>query len=302
MPDTAPSLLDYARRGRTRWYFWILTGLLTLVLALLLQIVVCVALTVALMRQTGVAAPTVLQHLMDLMQKPSDPISFFLFAGAMFGCYLVGLWLAALWLQGKRFGDLVGRWRWGTFAAGAGVWLALIAAGGLLDWVLDPKGFTVTFSPATASLALVAILGLPIQTFAEEFMFRGWIAQGWLLATKNPIATALLSGLMFGSVHLGNPPDGLISAAAASCFGIASTLIAIRLGGLAFSFGMHLVNNLWSAVVVVSSSDVFKGAPGIFSQHTSGLDWSDVGIEALCLALVTALVYVRTRPSLPKAG
>ena len=56
------------------------------------------------------------------------------------------------------------------------------------------------------------------------------------------------------------------------------------------------------AVVVVSSDDVFKGAPAIFSQQTTGLDWSDVGIEAVCLAVVTTLVYVRTRPPLPKAG
>ena len=106
---------------------------------------------------------------------------------------------------------------------------------------------------------------------------------------------------MFGSVHLSNP-NGLLSAASAATFGIATSLIAIRLGSLSFGYGMHLVNNVWGAVVVVSSDDVFKGAPAIFSQHTTGLDWSDVGIEAVCLAVVTTLVYVRTRPPLPKAG
>ena len=222
-------------------------------------------------------------------------------AAVSFGCFLLSFWLSALWIQGKRFGDLIGRWRWSAFAAGALIWLVLIAAGAAVDWLMEPTGFSVSLSDATASLAVVAILGLAVQTFAEEFIFRGWVTQGWLLATKNPVAAALLSGLLFGSIHLPNP-DGLLSAASATVFGIATSLIAIRLGSLAFGYGMHLVNNLWGAVVVVSSTDVFKGAPAVFSQHTSGLDWSDVGIEAVCLAVVTALVYAKTRPRIPKAG
>lgn len=290
---TEPTFLDYARRGRTHhWFRWVGTGLLAIVFGVILQFVVI---------GIAVAAGISLQRVMDMLEKPSDPIGFFLMAGALFGCFVIGLWIAARWIQGKRFSDLIGRWQWGAFGAGALIWLVFIAASSAIDWLIDPQGFTVSMSNATAYLAVAALVGLGVQAFSEEFLFRGWVTQGWLLATKNPVAAALLSGLLFGSVHLSNP-DGLVSAASATTFGIATSLIAIRLGSLAFGYGMHLVNNVWGAVVVVSSNDVFKGAPAIFSQHTSGLDWSDVGIEAVCLAVVTALVYAKTRPRIPKAG
>jgi uncharacterized protein len=292
MTDTPTTYLDYARRGKNHWFRWIGAGLLAIVVGVILQFVVI---------GLAVAGGVTLDHLLNLIEKPSDPIGFFLMTGALFGCFAAGLWLMAWAIQGKRFGDLIGRWRWGAFGAGALVWLVLMVVSSALDWLLQPKGFTVSLSSATTSLAVVAVLGLTVQTFTEEFIFRGWLTQGWLLATKNPIAAAILSGLMFGSVHLSNP-DGLISAASATVFGIAASLITIRIGSLSFAYGMHLVNNVWGAVVVVQSNDVFKGAPAIFSQHTTGLDWSDVGIEAVCLALVTTLVYVRTRPPLPKAG
>ena len=287
MSDLQPSLLDYARRGHTQWWRWLLTGVAAVFMGFIAQLVIGLVLVAVIMAE-GIPADKILGE----VQKPSNPVGFFALAAVSFGCFLISFWLCALWIQAKRFGDLIGRWRWGAFAAGAALWLVLIAAGALIDYLIEPQGFSVTLSSATASLAVVAAGGLIIQTFAEEFIFRGWLTQAWLLATKNPIATAILSGLLFGSIHLPNP-DGVLSAASATVFGIATSLIAIRIGSLAFGYGMHLVNNLWGAVVVVSSTDVFKGAPAIFSQHTTGLDWSDVGIEAACLVLVTALVYWR---------
>jgi hypothetical protein len=303
MTDTPETFLDYARRGHSRnWFRWIATGIVAVVFALVLQIVVYVALAAWLCLHQHLDIQVALQRLLELTEKPTNPPAFFLLAGVLFGCYLVGLWLAAKLIQNKRFGDLIGRWRWDLFVLGALIWVVLIGAGALVDWFVEPKGFTLTVSAATLPLAAAALVGLPFQTFTEEFIFRGGVAQGWLLATKNSIATAILAGLMFGAVHLGNPPNGLLAAAAAAAFGFATTLITIRVGSLAFAFGMHLANNLWDGVVVVSSNDVFKGAPGIFTQNTAGLSWSDVAIEAICLAVVTSLVYIRTKPPLPKAG
>jgi uncharacterized protein len=293
MTDTPLTYLDYARRGKTRWFRWIGAGLLAIVFWLISQVALALAIF-----GVAMAKGFPIDHVVGELQKPSNPVAFFALAAVSFGFFLIATWLAALWIQGKRFGDLIGRWRWSAFGAGALIWLVFIAVGSAADWLMQPRAFSVTLSSATATLAGISLVCLGIQTFSEEFVFRGWLTQGWLLATKNPIVTALLSGLMFGSVHLPNP-NGLLSAASATTFGFATTLIAIRTGSLAFGYGMHLANNLWGAVVVVSSSDVFKGAPAIFSQNTTGLDWWDVGVEAVCLALVTTLVYMRTpRPNL----
>ncbi len=48
--------------------------------------------------------------------------------------------------------------------------------------------------------------------------------------------------------------------------------LALETGGLALGWGLHLVNNLFAGIVVVSSSDVFNGAHALFGQNTPGLN------------------------------
>jgi hypothetical protein len=81
----------------------------------------------------------------------------------------------------------------------------------------------------------------------------------------------------------------------ATVVGVVTALIAIRTGGIAFTYGLHLINNLFGAVVVVSSSDVFKGSPGLITQTTPNLMWWDVGSGAVMLALVAWLILSRTQ-------
>jgi hypothetical protein len=69
-------------------------------------------------------------------------------------------------------------------------------------------------------------------------------------------------------------------------------LITIRTSGVAFSYGLHLANNLFGAVVVVSAGDVFAGSPGLLRQNTPGLIWLDVLATVLALA---ALVWIAAR-------
>ena len=81
-------------------------------------------------------------------------------------------------------------------------------------------------------------------------------------------------------------------------FGVVLALIAIRTGGVALSFGLHLANNLFAAVVLVSKGDAFHGAPGVFAQNTPQLMWWDTGVGALAL-VVAAVVVMRSRRLAP---
>jgi hypothetical protein len=75
--------------------------------------------------------------------------------------------------------------------------------------------------------------------------------------------------------------------------------IAIRTGGIAFTWGLHLINNLFGAVFVVSASDVFNGTPGLFTQSTPNLIWLDVasGIAILAIPLWFVMRFVPQDPS-----
>jgi len=58
-------------------------------------------------------------------------------------------------------------------------------------------------------------IGAAIQTFAEEFVFRGYLTQGLLVATRRTIPTVLISGALFGAMHIPNGlPQGPSMAAA----------------------------------------------------------------------------------------
>jgi membrane protease YdiL (CAAX protease family) len=221
--------------------------------------------------------------LVTRMQDPSEPRIFFASIAANFLSLLAGLVLAARWIQGKRFIDLLGAWSWRQAAAGAAAWAVILAALAGLDFLIAPEGFKVTLSPATGGLALAAVLGLLPQIFAEEVIFRGWLTQGLALAFRRPLPAALLSGVLFGSIHL---PNGVPQAVSATIFGVLMALIAMRLGGIAFTTGLHLVNNLFAAVVLVSGQDVFRGVPGVFSQSTPQLMAFDVATSSLALALL----------------
>src|SRR5207253_2441247 len=141
--------------------------------------------------------------------------------GIVFASLLLGLWAAIRLIQGKRFGDLTGRWTWRRVGLGAGVWSVVLVAATLLDLAIRPSGFKVTAGTLTPAIVAVAMLCLAVQTFAEEWVFRGWITQGLLLAFRGrPLATSVVAGLIFGSVHV---PNGLPQAANAVAFGVATS-------------------------------------------------------------------------------
>jgi membrane protease YdiL (CAAX protease family) len=283
------SYLDHAQRGRNAWWLYALATVLGIVLSFAVD--------------TGLGAGLILTHVLPhdfplQLMNPAQPIAFFLGNGVVFATMIGGFSLMAWLLQKKTPLDIVGAWRWKQFGAGLAIWTLCLGLASLVDFALQPGGFHWTATGQTPVLALSALFGLGVQTFAEEFVFRGYLTQGLLLALKRPLPTALVSGLIFGVMHI---PNGWPQFANATLFGVLTALIAMRTGGIAFTYGLHLVNNLFGAVVVVSANDVFKGAPGLFTQHTPGLLWWDVASGVALLAIPAWLVLSRPIASDPAA-
>ncbi len=279
------SFLDYARRGKTEWWRYALASVAAIAGGLLLFSLALLGLMLG-----GVVGGDLASQLL----KPSHPAIFFGVNGLMFGALALGFALSAWAIQGKRPGDILGWWTWRLFLTGAGIWLVVQVVSTGLDFALAPTHFKLTSGAGTPVLALSAFLGLAVQTFAEEFVFRGYLTQGLLLATRRPLVAAIISGLVFGSLHI---PNGVPQAVNAVVFGVVTALIAMRTGGIAFTWGLHMVNNLWGAVVVVSANDVFNGAPGLLTASVPQLMMLDVAVGAVALIAVGWLVRLSPRPS-----
>jgi CAAX protease family protein len=284
MESQSSEFLAYASRGKNAWWRYLVVCISAIAIMMALLTVVTLALFVT--GKLGSKAVEAIQH-------PTAPAPFFLWnVAGTFGALIIGLAVSAYFIQGKRPADLIGNWRWRLFAVGFGAWTLVQTAATAIDYLLAPHAFSVTVSHATAALALFAAIGLIVQTFTEEFIFRGYATQGIFLALKRPIPASIVSGLIFGALHYWNGIPQMISA---MFFGIACSYVAIRTGGLALTAGVHLANNYFGAVVFVQTDDVFKGSAGIFTQNTPNLMWSDVAVSALAF-LAFAVIVARLWP------
>lgn len=276
------SYLALAARGENAWWRYPVCLIMALLFAGLVLLVPATVLALMHLLPPGGA--------MRLLQ-PKNPVLFFLGIAASSTALILGMAFAAMVVHRKRPRDLVGQWRWRFFAWGVGLWTAVQGGASLIDLLIVPDGFHVSAGGGSASFAAVALIGLLIQTFSEEFVFRGYLTQGLLLAWKKPLPAAITSGLLFGAVHIAN---GIPQALNAVVVGTAFALIAIRTGGIAMSWGLHLANNYFGAVIVVSGNDVFAGSPGLIAQATPQLLWWDVFVAAAALLAVLWLIFRQT--------
>lgn len=269
--------LSYAMRGRTAWWRYVLTPIVGLAFAMLALALLSIGLALLHL------LPSDLAH---QMQNPSSPWIFFAAIAVVFAALGGGLAAAAALIQHKRPDDIIGAWHWRLALSGLLLWLAVQVILSSIDFALVASGFSWV-GHTTPFLALGIFGAVLVQTFTEEFIFRGFVTQGILLALRRPLPAACLSGLVFGAMHI---PNGWPQAINAAWFGIISSVIAIRSGGIALTSGIHLANNYFGAIGVVSGSDVFKDSPGLLIQNTPQLQWWDLGLAVLALTTLPWLL------------
>jgi uncharacterized protein len=153
--------------------------------------------------------------------------------------------------------------RWKRMWTAFGVWTVLNVITMGMALLLYPKNFHVVFQlkPFLISLVL-ALIFLPIQTWFEEFFFRGYIFQRIGQATKTALWPVLITGTVFGLIHLLNPeaekygaltvlPQYLLP-------GLILGLMVAFEEGLEVAMGYHFANNLFGTVAVTSANSAIQ--------------------------------------------
>lgn len=142
--------------------------------------------------------------------------------------------------------------RWGRILAGGGVWLAIAALLSVVEAILYPGRYVLTFQPVTLLIFTVfALILIPLQTSAEELFFRGYLLQWMGLRLKNKWILALLNGLLFFLPHAANPEmaaDSILVGLGYFAMGFFLTLITLQDKGIELALGMHAGNNLFAAL------------------------------------------------------
>jgi membrane protease YdiL (CAAX protease family) len=128
-------------------------------------------------------------------------------------------------------------------------------------------------------LILVAVgsVLIPIQTSTEEYVFRGYLMQGFANLSLNKWFPLLMTSLIFGSMHVFNPEVtkmGYIIMIYYIGTGLFLGVITLMDEGMELALGFHAANNLVGALLVTSDWTVFQ-THSVFidlSEPSAGLD------------------------------
>ena len=205
------------------------------------------------------------------------------------------VWRFATHLPIARLVNVRGRIAGGRIVMGAAAWFALSAIATMIDWRLHPGAYRTTFVASTfVPFALVTLVLLPVQSWAEELFFRGWILR-WASSLQAP-AQVVLSGVVFALPHLGNPEASrqtLLAFGSWFLLGAGWAYVSVRDGGIELAMGAHLANNAFSLLIVGYDGAVLPTS-AIFT--TSSLDLGVTFASLACVVPLFALITRRARP------
>lgn len=186
---------------------------------------------------------------------------------------MIGLFIAVKYIHQKSFTSIITayeRVRWKRVAIGAIAWFVFSCICIWIAWIIDPANFTFTFQLKPFLLTLlIGILFLPAQTWWEEFMMRGYLMQGIGVVTKSAWLPILITSLIFGLLHAGNPEVEAYgfwySMPMYMLPGLLFAMISILDGGLELAMGFHFANNLFGTIAVTSDVSAIQ-ASTVFRQ------------------------------------
>lgn len=132
----------------------------------------------------------------------------------------------------------------------------------LLDYYLSPEDYVYNFEiERFAILALIAIALIPIQTSLEEYIFRGYLMQGFGMLAKNKWFPLLMTSVIFGGLHLFNPEVKMLGYGIMVYYigtGLFLGILTLMDEGMELSLGFHAANNLFTAMLVTSDWTAFQ--------------------------------------------
>lgn len=158
---------------------------------------------------------------------------------------------------------------WKRVLKGATVWFAILGLFTLITYIIDPKGYQFTFNPNTFGILLIlSLITFPIQASFEELFFRGYLMQGFGLISRKPIIPLLATSIIFGLFHVANGTNmtfSIFPVIEASIIGLMFGIITLAENSIETASGIHIINNLYVALIVSSQGSVLGNVPSILT-------------------------------------
>jgi membrane protease YdiL (CAAX protease family) len=291
--DVPRSFLQVMRSRDWAWWRPLLGLLLLGVVYVALAVVTTVAGIVSLL-----ASGTDAAVLPDLaLDEFTDPWML-LFLNASLIVAIPCVWMVWAVAHGMRRGwssSVLARLRWRLLLPYTLIALATLGVGiGLSVLITFTVGDEQVSGPVPSFgwLLLVVLLTTPLQSAAEEFVFRGYLSQaiaGWIRAPwTGAVVAAVLSAALFAAAHGPQDPLTFLDRFA---FGLAASAVVWLTGGLEAAIVLHAVNNV---VIFVLAGALGDGVATEAVPAGLGLGFAALSVASMA-AYVAAVARSRRR-------
>ena len=182
-----------------------------------------------------------------------------------FAISLLGLWfiLKKLHQQDMR---IVATSRdsidWSRVFFSFAIWGFLSSVIILSGYIISPEDYEINFKLTPfLILACIAVILIPLQTSFEEYLFRGYLMQGFAGLFRNRWAPLFMTSIIFGCLHLANPEVDKLGYNLVWWYmgtGFVLGIMTLMDEGIELALGVHASNNLFAALLVTADWTVFQ--------------------------------------------
>jgi membrane protease YdiL (CAAX protease family) len=167
---------------------------------------------------------------------------------------------------------------WGRIFFAFGIWSVLMVVTTAIDYFVSPEDYVLNFEPVSfAILAIIGIVMIPIQTSTEEYVFRGYLMQGFGNLSGNKWFPLLMTSLIFGGMHVFNPEVAKMGYSIMIYYigtGLFLGILTLMDDGMELNLGFHAANNLIGALLVTSDWSALRTDSVLkdISEPSAGFD------------------------------
>jgi uncharacterized protein len=214
------------------------------------------------------------------------------------------VWMVWAVAHGMRRGwssSVLARLRWRLLAPFTLLALGTLGVGIGLSVVI---GFTVGGEkvsgplPSFGWLLLVVLLTTPLQSAAEEYVFRGYLSQaiaGWIRSPQaGAVVAAVVSAALFSAAH---GPQDFLTFFDRFAFGLAASAVVWLTGGLEAAIVLHAVNNVLVFVLAGALGDgvATEAVPAGLGLAFAALSLASMAAYVAAIARSTRRLHPETR-------
>ncbi|AXO79421.1 CPBP family intramembrane metalloprotease [Olleya aquimaris] len=167
----------------------------------------------------------------------------------------------------------------------------------IIDYFASPENYVWNFELERFLILLViAILLIPIQTSLEEYIFRGYLMQGFGLLAKNRWFPLLMTSVIFGGMHVFNPEVAKLGYGVMVYYigtGLFLGILTLMDEGMELALGFHAANNLFGALLLTSDWTVLQTHSVLKDVAEPGAGFGDIIIPVFVVFPILLFIFAK---------